>query len=192
MLLTTKTTKSHIYRVRPRLNVLYIFAENQLHGLSLNWYVNVPTGWCCLTEVVERKWSDSLEIYSPKSIVGDGNCLYRAASLAIFGAQEMHDYLRLKTAIQIIQNRELYDEQNDTFVLKGEPVLIPAYNDVVRSALTNGRYAELVHTLVCFKCCSRHNHPIILLPQTIYGTKFTSKILQQDIRAFKKVASLVL
>jgi len=83
--------------------------------------------------------------YSPKSIVGDGNFFYRAVSLALYGTQDMHDYLRLKTGIQILEHRELYDERSETFVLKGKPVLTPSFHEVLQNVLRIGRYAELVH-----------------------------------------------
>jgi OTU-like cysteine protease len=83
--------------------------------------------------------------YSPRSIVGDGNCFYRAVSLALYGTQDMHDYLRLKTCNEILEHRELYDEQSETFVLRGQPVLTPTFHVVLQSVLLTGRYAELVH-----------------------------------------------
>ena len=88
-----------------------------------------------------------LDNFSPRSTFGDGNCFYRAVSLGIYGTQDMHDYLRFMTAVEILQNQELYDETSSAFVLRGEPVITPSYKDVVQSAVSGGSYAELVHII---------------------------------------------
>ena len=46
-----------------------------------------------------------LERYSPRFVVGDGNCLYRALSLALLGTEDCHGYLRVRTAIEISSNQ---------------------------------------------------------------------------------------
>ena len=45
----------------------------------------------------------------PLQTLGDGNCLYRAVSLALTGSQDYHTTLRLMTALQLIENRQAYD-----------------------------------------------------------------------------------
>ena len=52
-----------------------------------------------------------LETSSPRLVYGDGNCLYRAASLGIFGTQSYHLYLRLITSMELIA-RKLSSLQN--------------------------------------------------------------------------------
>ena len=46
----------------------------------------------------------------PLQTLGDGNCLYRAVSLALTGSQDYHTTLRLMTALQSIENRQAYDK----------------------------------------------------------------------------------
>lgn len=56
--------------------------------------------------------------YCPLTTIGDGNCLYRAVSLAVTGSQEHHNLLRLKTALELILNRQSYDtkRKNNDFL----------------------------------------------------------------------------
>ena len=44
-----------------------------------------------------------LDAYSPRQVVGDGNCLYHAVSLALYGTESLHIYVRLLTSIELIQ-----------------------------------------------------------------------------------------
>ena len=43
------------------------------------------------------------------SVLGDGNCMYRALSLVLFGTENHHLHVRLLTALKIIQNPKFYD-----------------------------------------------------------------------------------
>ncbi|MEW8547997.1 MAG: hypothetical protein AB2693_31215 [Candidatus Thiodiazotropha sp.] len=82
----------------------------------------------------------------PLQTVGDGNCLYRAASLALTGSQEYHTLLRLKTAIEVIQNRQSYDtkkKHND--FLNGTRIVTSDYQKLVKDVVTKNTYAEMAH-----------------------------------------------
>ena len=57
------------------------------------------------TDVLKYFHPPMLEHYNPSEIMGDGNCLYRAMSLAIAGLEKYHVLLRLFTS----QNRNFYD-----------------------------------------------------------------------------------
>ena len=50
-----------------------------------------------------------LNDHIPRSVLGDGNCMYRALSCGLFGTENYHLHVRLHTALDIIQNRKLYD-----------------------------------------------------------------------------------
>ena len=86
-----------------------------------------------------------LQNFSPRSVVGDGNCFYRSLSLGLYGTQVMHESLRFRTAVQLLLNRDTYDVDSDVFILKNEPVFTPEYRELVRLVLTDGNDAELVH-----------------------------------------------
>ncbi|KAK3606601.1 hypothetical protein CHS0354_024563 [Potamilus streckersoni] len=49
----------------------------------------------------------------PLSVVGKGNCFYRAVSLAISGSEHLDKLLRLMTAIEMILNKTTYNENAD-------------------------------------------------------------------------------
>jgi hypothetical protein len=85
--------------------------------------------------------------YSPRSVGADGNCLYRAASLACYGSENWHLYVRFRTAVHMLSNRPLYDIDSDDFVLKNEPMLTSSYTDLVRDVLKTGHDAEFVHVV---------------------------------------------
>ncbi len=86
-----------------------------------------------------------LKQYSPRCTYGDGNCMFRAVSLALYGTQEMHEYLRFITAVQIIKNPQLYDNSSENFVIKDERVLTAPYSELIKNAMKIGCYLELIH-----------------------------------------------
>ena len=98
---------------------------------------------CCLQEdiscieLLHAHDRTTLCNYSPRETVGNGNCFYRADSLALFGDQSHHAYLRLKMAFKIIDNATSFTPDSASFVLRNAPVLCPEYKD--------GSHAELVH-----------------------------------------------
>ena len=83
--------------------------------------------------------------FSPRAVGSDGNCFCRAASLGLYGAEEHHYFLRTRTALEIMNNRSLYDVDSPEFVLPTGPSSTCSFREVLRSSLTDGNYAELVH-----------------------------------------------
>ena len=57
------------------------------------------------------KMFDPASLYdkTPVETFGDGNCLYRALSLALTGSQDFHICIRLLTSLEILQYRHHYD-----------------------------------------------------------------------------------
>ena len=49
-----------------------------------------------------------LDAYSPRQVVGDGNCLYGAVSL--YGTESVHMYVRLLTSIELILHPYAYSD----------------------------------------------------------------------------------
>ena len=49
-----------------------------------------------------------LDNHTPLSVVGDGNCLSRSISLALYGNEDKHMLLRLLTALEIADNPDYY------------------------------------------------------------------------------------
>lgn len=59
--------------------------------------------------------------FSPRAVGSDGNCFYRAASLGLYGTEEHHYFLHTRTALEIMNNRSLYDVDSPEFVLPTGP-----------------------------------------------------------------------
>jgi hypothetical protein len=55
-----------------------------------------------------------LQRFSPRAVGSEGNCFYQAVSLGLFGTQSEYAYLRLITAMQITENRSLYEKETDS------------------------------------------------------------------------------
>lgn len=83
--------------------------------------------------------------FSPRAVGSDGNCFYRAASLGLYGTEDHHYFLRARTALEIMNNRSLYDVDSPQFILPTGPSLTKNFRHVLRTSLTNGNYAELIH-----------------------------------------------
>ncbi|XP_065312692.1 uncharacterized protein LOC135922197 [Gordionus sp. m RMFG-2023] len=90
-----------------------------------------------------------LEDYSPRKVIGDGNCFYRCLSLAIFGHEEEHLYMRLLTAIEIIINRKYYDIDDKFYSsnkrISDERISTTDYNHILNDALMVGGWAQMMH-----------------------------------------------
>ena len=50
-----------------------------------------------------------LDHFVPVDVAGDGNCLFRAVSVALYGTEAYHSQLRLLAAIEVLTHRKLYD-----------------------------------------------------------------------------------
>ena len=83
----------------------------------------------------------------PRAVYGDGNCLYRAVFLAVYGNQSHHLHLRLLTAMEILQFPHLYDVQSPSYkdVINDNRVVVSSYQELLDSVLIVGKYAELMH-----------------------------------------------
>jgi len=106
-------------------------------------------------------------------------------ALALYGTEKHHGYLRVRTALQIINNASAYSPDSPTFVVHDLPVLTPDYRQLVRDTLTNGSYSEIVHLFAFSKalgipfqsyCCPHETssvHPYTLfINQSSYERRF--------------------
>jgi len=69
----------------------------------------------------------------------------------IFGTEEYHGFLRVRTAIEICSNESLYNPKSSAFVMHDLPILSPAYSELVRGTPVNGTYSEMMHLFACSK-----------------------------------------
>lgn len=82
----------------------------------------------------------------PISITGDGNCLFRAVSMALYGSDEYHTYIRLLTALEIIENQANYDYEHDAYVdpFNDQRLLFDTYNQLVKDVTKVGSFSCLL------------------------------------------------
>ena len=95
-----------------------------------------------------RKFHGSvLQTCSPRMVTGDGNCMYRAASLAVYGTQQHHLYLRAITAMELIQHTDVYDMASSTRLpaLFSNPVSASPCRKLIEDACKPNAFSELAH-----------------------------------------------
>ena len=66
-------------------------------------------------------------------------------SLALFGDESHHRYVRLCTAIEVIEHPAYYDTRKEEFVVRDQRVNTSDYATVLAHALQDGKESELVH-----------------------------------------------
>jgi hypothetical protein len=59
------------------------------------------------TAILRTYHGAMLQRLTPRATVGDGNCAFRAVSLALYATEAHHDYVRLLTACEMITHREM-------------------------------------------------------------------------------------
>ena len=82
-----------------------------------------------------------LEEFTPRTVYGDGNCLYRAISLALYGSQDHHLQLRLLTALEICLHSDYYQQDpiGDNRIVTG------SFTDVMKDVCKIGAWADFMH-----------------------------------------------
>ncbi|XP_064098155.1 uncharacterized protein LOC135209391 [Macrobrachium nipponense] len=81
-----------------------------------------------------------LDTHVPLSVIGDGNCLYRAVSRALYNTEEHHLLIRLKAALEIAMYPSYYDVEDPHYVdqVKDDRLLHDTYDGLLSSAATPG------------------------------------------------------
>jgi len=96
-------------------------------------------------QILHKFHGSMLETYDPLTVADDGNCLYRAASLAMFGTQDKHLYLRLCTAMELITYQRHYDLSTNDAHPDFTAIQPSPFESLLNDALTPGAYAEQAH-----------------------------------------------
>lgn len=120
--------------------------------------INLPNKDKCTTQTAHPNDKTSEEVlkmyqpyfhqkFQPKSVLGDGNCLYCAASLALYSTENHHKLLRLLTTIEIILNRSSYDKSQNECVISNRcnNVILAPYSKVIKEATTLNSYQDIMH-----------------------------------------------
>ncbi|XP_035659254.1 uncharacterized protein LOC118404294 [Branchiostoma floridae] len=85
--------------------------------------------------------------HCPVFVRGDGNCLYRAVSRALYGDEKKHLHIRLLTCLEMIKFPEFYDANSPNYKnLIGSDVFgKPIYFRLLADALTPQEWGETIH-----------------------------------------------
>ena len=119
------------------------------------------------TRILQQMHPILLKSFTPLSIVGDGNCLFRAVSRRLFGTENQHMIIRLLTALEIAEHPNYYNTKsqdyndliNDNRLLHHDD-----YELLLRTTCTSGGFSEI---LVMY-AVRMSNLKIILLIYPIY------------------------
>ena len=97
------------------------------------------------SKLLERCAPLMLEQWTPVSTVGDGNCLFRAVSTALYGVQEHHAHLRMLASLEIGCNPAYYEPTHSACrtVLKNHAVVCPP----VLATFKETTQTRLIHVL---------------------------------------------
>ena len=103
------------------------------------------------TKILQLLDPTKLDKYIPRTVVGDGNCFYRAISLSMYNNEDDHIYARLKTAIELCLHRSHYDVQSPTYTghINDASIVVSGYWSLLALAITPGGYSELMHIYAC-------------------------------------------
>ena len=109
-----------------------------------------------------------LKQFVPAAVCGDGNCLFRSASLALYGNEGEHVHLRLLAAIEALLHPSLYDSSSNEYYAPyraDERLVLSEYGEFVEGLATNGSYSDMLSVLVLSSVTQKPTHtrwPILL------------------------------
>jgi len=97
--------------------------------------------------VLSRFHPAILDRHQPLEAYGDGNCCYRSVATALFGAQSYHEYVRLRTALEMIDNRDHYDVNSPTYIgsFREDRIETPSYDELINDVTSIGTPVSLIH-----------------------------------------------
>ena len=164
-------------------------------GLLSLYHVEIPhestesrTGAVDTTSqrIIELYQPVLLQQYIPLSVLGDGNCFYRAVSRSICGNESFYILLRLKTAIEIITNRQYFDTGRRSYVdlINDNRILVSEYNKLVEDTITLGSYSEMVHMYAlsaAIKVPIRSYYPPQLQPE-MASDAYSRKVIGRTVK----------
>ena len=100
--------------------------------LARPWSVVVPgTKDATSARILRMCCSGVLQQYSPRSTVVDGNCAFRAVSLALFDTEDYHSFISLVTACEMILHPSCYYASSSKCLLKDDRIDTPPLDQAV-------------------------------------------------------------
>ena len=124
----------------------------QTYGIRLPVFRAVPPGTLpgtrdrTATAILKMLQPGLLESHIPLRVFGDGNCLFRALSRALYGSEEKHDLLRLMTAMEVAIFPNFYDPESPSCksLVGDRRIDVPNYKETLSSVSTPGAYMDMI------------------------------------------------
>ena len=133
-------------------------AETEDRLLALYGITLPPMSAPCARDVVADRTSVSLlqrhgqwllKQYVPAAIGADGNYLFRTVSLSLYG-NDLHDHLRLLTAIEVLLQPGLYDSRSTDYYAPyaaDDRLILCTYDAFVQESVKDGAYSDMLTVL---------------------------------------------
>lgn len=137
------------------------YKYKETYNLSVMWSDILPRDGN-LHKIADALYSkDGPVNICPKKLYGDGNCFYRALSYAMFGHEDKHIELRVKTVTEFVKNSKKCASRQ----LTTRCVLIPSvYNVLWRRQYRTGRlYRGIFSSWFRMKLSFQSNQVSIIL-----------------------------
>ena len=128
----------------PDVNAMRLQAESEnklmnFYNILLRTFAMPSSNDICTdkpsAEVLQKSNQWLLQHFVPAAVGGDGNCMFHALSLALYGHEALHHHLRLLTAIEVLLYPSLYDASSTEYYSPyraDNRLVLSAYNDFVQ------------------------------------------------------------
>ena len=184
----------------PDIQAIREQAESERNLLSFYNVVLPPIDWYTTdhidvdqtsVEMLRKHCSWLLARFTPVTTTGDGNCMYRAISYALFGTQSHHVHLRLLCCIELLANRSFYDSTCSQFYepYKADPELVlQDYETYVVETVKDGADADML-TILCISSVVHKpiqtHWPITVRPGK--SSPFTKLVTGRDVSTLQPI-----
>ena len=131
------------------------------------------------TELLQRFQPSILQHRVPLQVQGDGNCLFRSVSLLLYGNEEHHELLRLRTAVEVLKYPQWYDisREDCRCPFKNEVELVlPDYYRLCCEASTVGSECDV---MILYALSSVIGRPIQSYFPPLNGSVLPSPLTRQ-------------
>jgi len=94
---------------------------------------------CRSSVVLMRRCQPALlQGWTPVNVRGDGNCMFRVISFAVYGTEDHHSSLRLYAALEIANHHYFYDREVSGChpLFRQMDLMAPSFMDLLRDVAT--------------------------------------------------------
>ena len=91
-----------------------------------------------------------LEVVMPKRTIGDGNCLFRAASIAVYADESRHSALRHLVFREMKENPEWYNKDDPNFCspfANDHEIMLENYSYYIQNTPKTNEWCDINHIL---------------------------------------------